>query len=78
MNIWPQARDFPMPIHVIASDPDGPIPSAPGHVCRALRDECGWSYECVPGTGHFLQLQEPEACAALTREFVAGLAFDPD
>ena len=69
MNIWPQADEFPMPMLLIASDPDSDIPSAPGHACRALRDECGWSYECVPGTGHFLQIQEPEICARLTLEF---------
>ena len=69
MNIWPQADAFSMPVLLIASDPDSDIPSAPAHACRALRDECGWRYECVPGTGHFLQIQEPEICARLTREF---------
>ena len=69
MNIWPRSDEFPMPVLLIASDPDGDIPSAPGHACRALRDECGWAYECVPGTGHFLQIQEPEICARLTKEF---------
>jgi pimeloyl-ACP methyl ester carboxylesterase len=69
LNIWPQADEFPMPMLVIASDPDSKIPSSPAYACRALRDECGWAYECVEGTGHFLQLQEPEQCAAITRRF---------
>ena len=69
LNIWPRADEFPMPILAIASDPECDIPSAPGHACRALRDERGWAYECVAGTGHFLQIQEPEVCARLTREF---------
>ena len=77
MNIWPQADEFPMPVLLIASDPDSDIPSAPGHACRALRDECGWDYECVPGTGHFLQIQEPETCARLTREFAAKVVAGP-
>ena len=73
MNIWPQPDEFPMPVFLMASDPDSGIPSAPAHACRALRDECGWAYECVPGTGHFLQIQKPEVCAALTREFAARI-----
>lgn len=73
LNIWPDATEFPMPVLVVASDPDSKIPSAPGHACRALRDECGWVYECVPGTGHFLQIQEPERCAELTRRFAAEI-----
>lgn len=75
LNIWPQADEFPMPVLVIASDPDSEIPSAPGYACRALRDECGWAYECVLGTGHFLQIQEPEICARITRQFAVDAGF---
>lgn len=75
LNFWPQADEFPMPVLVVASDPDSDIPSAPGYACRALRDECGWNYECVKGTGHFLQIQEPEECAAITRRFAAEIGL---
>ena len=78
LDIWPQADEFPMPILVIASDPDSNVPSAPGYACRALRDECGWAYECVEGTGHFLQIQEPGQCAALTRRFAAEIDLVSD
>lgn len=77
LNIWPQADEFPMPVLVLASDPDSKVPSAPGYACRALRDECGWNYECVEGTGHFLQIQEPEKCVALTRRFAAEVGLVP-
>lgn len=73
MNIWPRAEEFPMPVLVIASDPESKIPSAPGHACKALHGECGWQYECVPGTGHFLQIQEPKHCAEITRRFAAEI-----
>lgn len=75
MDIWPAATEFPIPVLTIASDPDSGIPSAPGYACRALRDECGWDYECVPGTGHFLQIQAPEACAEITRRFVSRIGL---
>ncbi len=78
LNFWPDAGKFPMPILAIASDPDSKIPSAPGYACRALRDECGWPYECVAGTGHFMQIQEPAICAGLTRRFAAGIGLMDD
>lgn len=75
LNIWPQADEFPMPVLVIASDPDSDVPSAPAYACRALRDECGWNYECVKGTGHFLQIQEPKKCAEITRRFAGEIGL---
>lgn len=75
LNIWPQADEFPMPLLVIASDPDSKIPSSPAYSCRALRDECGWAYEYVAGTGHFLQIQEPEKCAEITRRFAEAIGL---
>ncbi len=76
IHLWPDASDLPGPMVLIASDPDSEIPSPPGHSARALRDERGWRYHCVPGTGHFLQIQEPEACLELVRSFMRDIAFD--
>ena len=75
LNFWPQADEFPMPFLMIGSDPDCDIPSAPGYACRALRDDCDWPYECMPGTGHFMQIQEPEKCAAITRRFAGEIGL---
>ena len=73
MNIWPQASEISIPILLIGSDPDSDIPSAPGLACQALHKECDWPYECIPGTGHFMQMQKPETCAFLTRQFAAEI-----
>ncbi len=70
LNIWPHGDDFPIPVLLVGGDPESDIPSAPAHACRALGSEMGWRYESVPGTGHFLQLQEPDACAQLTKSFL--------
>tara|TARA_R110002126_G_scaffold4815_9_gene24929 strand:+ start:1420 stop:2340 length:921 start_codon:yes stop_codon:yes gene_type:complete len=78
LTFWPEAGEFPMPILAIASDPDSKIPSAPGFACRALRDECGWPYECVSGTGHFMQIQKPAVCAGLTRRFAVEIGIADD
>ena len=75
LNFWPPADAFPLPFLTIASDPDSDVPSAPGYACRALRDECDWPYECMEGTGHFMQIQEPEKCAAITRRFAGEIGL---
>ena len=70
MNIWPAATEFPLPVLVVGGDPDSTRPSAASHACRALGEEQGWIYQYVPGTNHFLQLQEPTICADLTSRFL--------
>lgn len=72
---WPRARELPGPVALVASDPDGDIPSFPGHGARALRDERGWRCAHVPGAGHFLQIQAPEACRDLTTAFLREIGF---
>ena len=56
------------PVKVIGSDPATPhtfMPSVDMHEILAL------DYDFVPETSHFLQLEEPEACAAATMAFIA-------
>ena len=56
------------PVKVIGSDPATPhtfMPSVDMHEILAL------DYDFVPETSHFLQLEEPEACAATAMQFIA-------
>ena len=43
---------------------------------KAMADEGGFDYVAIPGTGHMLQLEEPEACVEAMEKFLArhGLA----
>ncbi len=75
LRMWPRADAFPGPVMLVASDPDGPVPSTPSHSARALRDERGWRCEILPGAGHFMQLQKPEACRDLMLAFLDGIGF---
>ena len=56
------------PVKVIGSDPATPhtfMPSVDMHEILAL------DYDFVPETSHFLQLEEPEECAAIAMQFIA-------
>ncbi len=75
LDIWPQATEFERPVLVIASDPDQPDAQLPATSCRALAEECGFPYVSIPGTGHFLQIEEPERCVAEVLNFAAGIGM---
>ena len=44
---------------IVSGIPGAP---APAFANRALAEEGGYAYEAIPGTGHLLQVQEPEEC----------------
>ncbi len=75
LDIWPQATEFERPVLVIASDPDQPDAQLPATSCRALAEECGFPYISIPGTGHFLQIEEPRRCAQEVLEFAAQIGM---
>ena len=75
LEIWPQVADFERPVLVIASDPEQPDAQLPATSCRALAEECGFPYVAIPGTGHFLQIEEPRRCAREVFEFAAEIGM---
>ena len=75
LGIWPRASDFEKPVLVIASDPAYPGAQMPATACRALADECGFPYVAIPGTGHFLQIEEPQLCAREVLDFAARIGM---
>ena len=70
MNLWPQARDFRGPVKLIGADPALKGGPPTGRANQALGTENGYDYDFVPGTGHMLQIEKPEACARLTLAFL--------
>src|SRR5262245_43276551 len=62
LNLWPPAAAYGGPVKLIAADPEALGAPAPAFANRALAEELGYDYATVPGTGHMLQIQEPEAC----------------
>jgi pimeloyl-ACP methyl ester carboxylesterase len=59
-----------VPLRIIAGDPQSPYaaPSAP--VAKAAHEMLGIDYAMVPGTTHFLQFEEPQACRDLLVAFM--------
>ena len=79
MNLWPRAKDFAGPVKLIGADPDLKGGSPTGRANQALGNENGYDYSFVPGTGHMLQIEKPDACAELTLTFLkqCGLGYEP-
>jgi pimeloyl-ACP methyl ester carboxylesterase len=75
LGLWPQSRDFAMPVKLIGADPEAPYPAATGLSNRALAAEGGFDYAAVPGTTHLLQLEEPDSCAEAALAFLDSIGF---
>jgi len=70
LDLWPRAADFGGPVKLIGADPDHKGGPPTGRTNQALGLENGYDYSFVPGTGHMLQLENPDACAGLTLAFL--------
>lgn len=75
LDLWPPASAFPGPIKLIAGDPARERPDATALSNQALAREGGYDYLPMPATGHLLQLEKPQACAAAVREFLHKIGF---
>jgi pimeloyl-ACP methyl ester carboxylesterase len=62
-------------VKLIAADPDAKGAPAPAFANRALAEDFGYVYEAIPGTGHLLQIQEPEACRHAMLRFLTDLGL---
>lgn len=76
LNLWPNAGDFGGPVKLIGADPEAKGAPAPAFANRALGDECGYDYATVAGTGHMLQIQQPQACRDILLSFLAQCGIE--
>jgi pimeloyl-ACP methyl ester carboxylesterase len=76
LNLWPKASEFGGPVKLVGCDPNFKGAPATGPANQALGLEGGYDYSFVAGTGHLLQIEQPEECIRLTLEFLGehGLA----
>jgi pimeloyl-ACP methyl ester carboxylesterase len=75
MNLWPRATDFRGPVKLIGADPDLKGGPPTGRANQALGTENRYDYSFVPGTGHMLQVENPDECARQTLAFLKECAL---
>lgn len=68
-SLWPWLGQIDFPVRLLCADPDVPGVQPSAAIDREMAAEFGLDYACVPGTTHFLQLERPDLCAALARDF---------
>jgi pimeloyl-ACP methyl ester carboxylesterase len=78
-ELWSKMGSLPMPVKLVCGDPEAPDVGPPALIGRALARDHGLPYESIPGTSHFLQIEQPQQCITAMESFLAplGLAAAP-
>lgn len=63
-------------LFIVSSDYDAPNAEPPGLVSKALSSEFGVAVVPIPGSGHMLQIEQPEAAAGIVREHLRSRGFE--
>lgn len=72
LDLWPTAAEIGGPVMLVAADPDIAGVPPTGKANKALAEEGGYAYEAIPGTGHMLQIEKPDACVRAMVGFLRG------
>jgi len=75
LGLWPRRADIPGAVKLVGADPDRARPSPTALSNRALARDGGFDYAAIPGTGHLLQLEAPDACADAALAFLEGIGL---
>lgn len=72
-SLWDVFGRLDLPLKLVCADPDVPGVQPSAHSTRELAQTFSLDYEAVPGATHFLQLEYPSECAAITKNYCKGL-----
>jgi pimeloyl-ACP methyl ester carboxylesterase len=75
-SLFHRLREIGIPLRFIAGDPDSPYAAPAAPIAKAAHDILGVDYAMIPGTTHFLQFEEPQACRDLVVEFLRRHGLD--
>ncbi len=70
MGLWDVLARPGMPVLLVGGDPTMAHADAPSRCCQAAHEATGVAYTHLPGSGHFLQLEQPERCRRVLNEFI--------
>lgn len=73
--LWPHSAALATPVKLIGGDPDRAFASPTALSNRALAQYGGFDYAAIPGGSHLLQLEQPDACAAVALDFLDEIGF---
>ena len=71
LPVWERAGPPARPLAIVGADPGLADAPQTAHCNRAFCETFGIDFAFVPGTGHLMQLEEPERCFALFENFLA-------
>ena len=72
LDLWPRGDAFAGPVKLFGADPASAHGPPTGRVNLALATENGIDYVAIPGTGHLLQIERPDACREALLAFLAA------
>ncbi|MGD9924318.1 MAG: alpha/beta fold hydrolase [Pseudorhodoplanes sp.] len=75
-TLFHRMTEIGVPLRIIAGDPASPYASPAASVAQAARQMLGVDVVMVPGTTHFLQFEEPQACRDLLIDFLRQHGLD--
>ena len=70
LNLWPENSAYGGPVKLIGADPAMAGGPPTGSANEALAADNGYDYVAIPGSGHLLQIEKPDACVEVVVSFL--------
>jgi len=70
-TLFPRLGEIRMPLLIVAGDPESPHTSPAALIAKSAQEMYGIDCAVVPGTTHFLQIEEPQRCRDLLIAFLS-------
>lgn len=76
LNLWPTKKMIGGPFKLIACDPNVAGAPGPAFANQALAKDMDYEYECIPNSGHLLQLQKPQECLEAMLSYIKKIGIN--
>jgi pimeloyl-ACP methyl ester carboxylesterase len=75
-SAWTGLAHMPVAVKLICADPAGGEQMPPALIGKAIAEEAPVEYEAIPGTTHFLQIEQPHECVRSMEAFLVRHGFN--